>query len=49
MNKPLFNYSTNEYKFLLNREYRVVAFRYDIPRKIYKMTNSHDDLWRTWN
>ena len=49
MNKTLFNYSTNEYKFLLNRECRDAAFRYDIPRRIYKMTNSCDDLWHTWN
>ena len=36
-------------KFLLNRECRDAAFRYDIPKKIYKMTNSCDDLWHTWN
>ncbi len=36
-------------KFLPVRECRVQAFRYDIPRKIYKMTNSCDDLLHTWN
>jgi len=38
-----------ENKLLLAHEYQDGAFQYDTPRKIYKMTNSYDDLLRTWN
>ena len=39
----------NQNKFLPIRECRDAAFRYDTPKKIYKMTSSYDDLLHTWN